>query len=257
MVRRFFPSVLIFSFLILMAGAALAETGVILMHGKNGTNKSGSPVGELGGYLENGFIVGVPELPWSRDRDFDKSLEDSFNEIDDVVAKMKAQGATKIVVGGHSLGAAAALAYATSRDGLAGVLMMAPGHRPNKWRQHNEASIERAKSLVAAGKTSERVDIFDKNQGKTRDRSDFVRVAVDWFDPDGPIVMEKNAKRMKPGIPVLLIIGKKDRFHASAKEDVFKSLPPHDKTAYKVVPGGHKATPMKGKSEIRDWLAGL
>ncbi|MEK9671969.1 MAG: hypothetical protein VW268_05630 [Rhodospirillaceae bacterium] len=85
--------------------------GVILMHGKNGTNRPGSPVGKLGG----DFKVDVPEMLWSRDRDFDKTLSDAFKEIDAAVARLKDAGATKVVIGGHSLGAAAALAYASQR----------------------------------------------------------------------------------------------------------------------------------------------
>ena len=41
------------------------------------------------------------------------------------------------------------------------------------------------------------------------------------------------------------------------KEYAFAKAPAHDKSAYDVIGGGHKATPTKGKKEIITWLKGL
>ena len=106
----------------LQAGAG-DKVGVVLMHGKNRTAKAKSPIGKLMYELEVAdFIVIAPDMPWSRTRGFDKTYVESMAEIDKAVAKLRDKGATKIVVGGHSIGANAALGYGARREGLAGIL---------------------------------------------------------------------------------------------------------------------------------------
>jgi len=106
----------IFRFLLLLlAGVTFAgvpavageKIGVVLMHGKNRTASEKSPIAKFAYALEVAdFIVA---------------------EIDRAVANLKDKGASKIVVGGHSLGANAALGCGARREGLAGILAIAPG----------------------------------------------------------------------------------------------------------------------------------
>lgn len=233
------------------------KVGVVLMHGKDGTAKQKSPIGKLASYLSSDFEVEAPDMPWSRSNRFNGTLEEAFARIDKAVADLKDDGATKIVVGGHSMGAATALAYATQRPGLAGVLMMAPGHRPDTYEDQNAKALDKARALIAAGTPEEEVDIYDVNQGARISRSLDADVALSWFDPAGLAVMQNAAPKLQPDTPVLFIIGEKDRLHPTGESLIFAKLPAHARSAYTVVPGGHKATPMKGKSEIKDWLNSL
>ncbi len=233
------------------------KIGVILMHGKDGTVRSKSPIGMLAASLQGQFSVKALDMPWSRSNRFNRTLQESFQEIDEAVAKLKAGGATKVVVGGHSLGAAAALAYATQRAGLAGVLMIAAGHRPDLYMDKNTEAIAKAKALIAAGNPEKEVDIFDVNQGRRISRSLDADIAVSWFDPAGLAVMQNAAPKVRKGTPVLFIIGERDPLHPTGKGLIFKKLPQHEKNAYIVVSGGHKATPTNGASEISAWLKGL
>jgi len=233
------------------------KVGVVLMHGKDSTAKAKSPIGKLANYLDGDFEVEAPDMPWSRSNGINKTLEESFKDIDAIVADLKSDGATKIVVGGHSMGAAAALAYATQRPGLAGVLMIAPGHRPDRQGRKNAAALDKAKALIAAGNPEDDVDIQDINQGRSISRTLDADIAVSWFDPDGLAVMQNAAAKLPEGTPVLFIIGEKDRLRATGESLIFSKLPAHSNSAYTVVPGGHRVTPMKGKSEIADWLRRL
>lgn len=118
--RRFrFVFLLAFALLVLTAPQSYGDNtlGIVLMHGKDGTNKANSIVGKLADKLAADFVVTTPEMPWSRDNGLNQTLENTFKQIDAMVADLKAQGATKIVIGGHSMGACAALAYATRRPG--------------------------------------------------------------------------------------------------------------------------------------------
>lgn len=233
------------------------QTGVVLMHGKDGTALPRSPVGKLAAYLDGTFRVVTPDMPWVRGNELAGTLAQAFAEIDKAIAGLKADGATRIVVGGHSMGADAALAYAAAHPGLAGLLMMAPGHRPDVYAPKNIAALAEAKSLVAAGTPEKTVTVFDINTGKRGMRQVRADAALSWFDPDGPMVMQNSAAKLQPGTPVLLIIGEEDRFEPHARELVYDRLPPNPKSAYIVVGGGHKATPVKGRKQIARWLNGL
>jgi pimeloyl-ACP methyl ester carboxylesterase len=260
MMRKFiFVAGVLFAFALGTPPLAQAEgkTGIVLMHGKDGTAKPQSPIGELIEFLKTDFLVDAPDMPWSRSNGLNKTLEESFKDIDLAVERLKSAGASKIVIGGHSMGAAAALAYATQRSDLAGVLMIAAGHRPDLWARKNMSALENARALIASGNPKDRVDINDKDQGKLFTRSVAADVAVSWFDPDGLVVMQNSAGKLKEGTPVLFIIGEDDFLRPTGESLIFNKFPSHPKSAYVVVSGGHKQTPGIGKSEIADWMKKL
>ncbi len=229
-------------------------TGIVLMHGKDGMGTSNSIVGKLADRLSSDFTVRTPEMPWSRDNSLNQTLENSFRQIDAAVAELKAAGATKIVIGGHSMGAAAALAYATAHPELAGVLMMAPGHRPDLHASKTASVLAQARDLVAAGKPHDTVEIMDFNQGKKSTRVVEAEIAISWFDPNGMAVMQNAAPKLSPDIPVLFILGEEDALLSVGKSLIYDKLPANPKSAYAVVPGGHMQTPIKGAGEIKAWL---
>ena len=240
--------------------AVAGQIGVLLMHGKGGTSKPKSPVGKLKSTLESdGFIVLAPDMPWSRSRFLEQGYEEAMAEIDDYVAELTSKGATKIVVGGHSIGANAAIGYGARREGLAGVLAIAPGHIPDigSWKQRYEFDVADARDLVAAGKSEETLSITDVNQGKEREISLSAKVVVSWYAPDAGAVMPINAANLKSGTPLMWIIGEKDRMYQRGQGYAFDKAPPHPKSRYEVVKGGHKVTPQKGENEIIDWLRSL
>ncbi len=82
-------------------------------------------------------------------------------------------------------------------------------------------------------------------------------VYLSWFDPNGPANMPVNTANLKPGTPLLWIIGKKDLMFDKGENYAFSMAPSNPKNAYIVVKGGHKDTPQKGKAEIINWLNSL
>jgi len=258
--RLLFLFVLIVSPFLAAKNSFAGEIGVILMHGKWGHSSSKSPVGKLKSALKKeGFLVEAPDMPWSKKRLFDKDFEESMSEIDGVVAKLKAKGAKKIVVGGHSIGANAALGYGARRNGLAGVLAIAPGHIPEvgSWKDRFEFDVDEAREMIAGGKGGETMELTDRNQGKDKVLTLKAKVVASWFSPDVGAVMPINAANLKPDTPLMWIIGEKDRMLERGEEYAYAKAPPHPKSRYQVVGGGHKATPTKGKKEIVEWLRSL
>ena len=146
------------------AVSAQGGVGIVLMHVKGGTAKPASPVGRLADALNSaGFVVLAPDMPWSRSRIWDKSFDRAMAEIDTYVSELRLKGAKKIVVGGHSLGANAALGYGARRDGLAGILAIAPGHTPDigKFQSRMGHDYRRAAEMVANGKGDKADDFRD------------------------------------------------------------------------------------------------
>lgn len=235
---------------------ANGKVGVILMHGKDGTVKPRSPLGKLGGKLSGRFKVVLLDMPWSRSNRFNGTMDDAFAKIDAAVQSLKSSGVTKIVVGGHSLGANNALAYATQRTGLAGVLMIAPSHEPQRM-MGTAGVLKVARANVAAGKPGTMVTIIDKYQGRPLPRNVKSSVALSWWDPNGLAVMQKTAPKMASGAPVFWVIGSNDPMQPRGKTEIYDKIPAAPKSAYSVVPGGHMSAPMKGAQKISTWLSGL
>lgn len=249
--------------MLLAAGTPLSgekRVGVLLMHAKGGSSSAHSPIGRLARSLEsNGFLVSSPDMPWSRTRGFDKAFEESMTEIDERVEELKERGATHIVVGGHSIGANAALGYGARRHGLAGILAIAPGHYPELGTFQDKAGNDWkvARKMVEGGRGEAMAAFKDATQRRTEERTMTAKIYLSWFDPEGPAVMPANTANLKAGAALLWIIGQNDPQYRMGKNYAFSSAPSHPKNAYIVVKGGHNVTPQTGENEILRWLRGL
>src|SRR5712671_4474723 len=147
-------------------GLELSELGVVFVHGK-GMWPGAFDGGIVNLLREAGAKVATPGMPWSFTRIYAASYQEGLREIDAAVADVKRQGATRIVIIGHSLGANAAIGYAASRGPLAAVVAIAPGHLPEVegLRGRTHEALLTAAQLVAAGKGDERHSFPDAIQG--------------------------------------------------------------------------------------------
>ena len=233
-----------------------ADKGIVLLHGKDGTP---SNVGTLADAIrKSGFIVVTPDMPFSRNRQFDKSWEDCVPEIDNAVAFLRKQGAQTIFIGGHSLGASMAIYYGTVRD-VAGVLAIGPGGNSGQVGRLVMNEVERAHKLVAEGK-GDNTDVFDDyNQGIRHTRRTTARIYLSYDDPEGAAVIPKNAATLKPGTPLLWVVGTKDPIYERGPSFAFEKAPPNDRNKYVVVEAGHLETPYDTEAirQIVEWLRGF
>jgi pimeloyl-ACP methyl ester carboxylesterase len=264
---RHFAGRCLVSFLVLVLAALPARAqnlkdrkiGVVLMHGKWSAPQY-QGLYKLTYELERaGVLVEKPEMPWSKSRHYDASYEDAMKEIDTAVAKLKAKGAARVVVGGHSFGANAGIGYAARREGVAGVLALGAGHTP-EGRVFREAlgnDVARARQLVAEGKGDEKTTFADINQGRRSDVRATAKVYLSHFDPEGPAPMSLNAPRIKGAVPVLWAIGEKDPLFQIGKPMIYDKIPPHPKSRYAGVPGGHAETPSESVAIVLEWLKAI
>lgn len=239
-----------------LASIADEKIGVVLMHGTQGTSGPKSPLGPLlRAFRKAGILYTAPDMPWSRRRHLSKTVEESLLEIYKAVERLKAKGATKIVVGGQSLGATAAMAYGGHKKGLTGILVISPGHIPSKsgWQKRMGYDYLRAEKLIKQGKGKVRTKF--KSAGKrVFTFTTTPEIYFSWYEPNGPTNYKANAEKMEPGTALFWIQGKDDKINTHGEFLAFYYAPEHPKSKYVVVRGGHLATPRIGAKQIVEWL---
>ncbi len=231
-------------------------TGVVVVHGKWG-RPGDQWIGPFAERLKTaGFLVEQPDMPWSGNRLYDRDYDAGQEDIAAAAARLRARGATKIAVAGHSLGGSAALKYATLGKPVDAIVLIDPAQFPEGYyfREHAGESLARAQAMVAAGKGGETGSFLDLNSD---DRSRLMPVAaavyVSYYAPDGPAAMSLFAAKTGPA-PILWIAGKFDvataGFDRLAWSRVAASTP---KTRIDVV-AHHMDAPIIGAGAVIDWL---
>jgi dienelactone hydrolase len=235
--------------------AAPAEVGVVLMHGKWGSPQSMTP---LARDLESqGYLVSNAEMAWSGRRLYDVDYAAALKEIEAQVKQLRAKGARRVVVAGQSMGANAAVAYASSGFDLDGLVAMAPGHFPERGAGARlRPSLDRARSLVAANRGADSEFFEDTNQGRQRSVRTTAGNYVSYFDPDGLGAMTKNITKLPRPVPVLLVIGSQDPFFSGSRA-MFDSAPAHAGSRYVVLETDHFNMPSVVAREMLKWLDSL
>ncbi|HZC54521.1 MAG TPA: alpha/beta hydrolase [Xanthobacteraceae bacterium] len=248
------------------AGFAGATTnlhglGVVYLHGKAAWPGALNG-GILSGLEDEGALVAKPEMPWSFHRRYAATYDQAMDEIDAAVAGLKAKGATRIVIIGHSLGANAAIGYAARHPELAGVVALAPGHLPDQdnMRSFVSDAVERAKKLIAAGQGNVPQSFPDMAQDIPLTTTATPTVYLSMFDPDGPAVIPKNAAVIgaTPNpVPLLWVVGKLDPIDRRGPEYAFNAAAKNPKSKYIEVFAGHLTTPLVAQGKVIDWINSL
>jgi pimeloyl-ACP methyl ester carboxylesterase len=241
---------------------SLSDYGVILMHGKGGG--PGGIIASLAEHLRaQGARVDMPRMGWAgargRPTAYAIPYEQALQPIGGAIARMRAQGIRKIVLAGQSLGANAAIAWTVRHgaSGLAGVIALAPGHTPERFRRPEiQRARDEARALVAAGQGERRRLFPDVNVGQTFDVEATARAWLSYFEPEGPANIPRNCARM-PAMPLLWVIGRQDILHALGSAYAFDRAPRHAKSRYIVVEADHMETPDRARGEVTAWLRTL
>ncbi len=236
--------------------AAPAEIGVALMHGKGGSPNKFVP--ELAQALEQaGFKVANLEMPWSGRRQYDVRIQDAENEISAAFDKLRANGARKIFIVGHSQGGLFALLYG-GQHRVDGVVAIAPGGNvdaPSLVSALGEY-VERARGMVRDGRGDERALFadFESSRG-TNSINTTATLYLNWFDPNGPHSLAKAVRKMAWGVPVLYVAPTRDYPGlAKIKLDSFNALPSHPLTRLYEPESSHMDAPSAARGEIIRWM---
>lgn len=240
-----------------LACAGNGEIGIVVMHGKWG-NPSSYTLKFAKALAHEGYAVDSPEMVWSARRAYGEGLDAMMKDIDAAIARLRAQGATKIFLAGHSLGAAGALRYA-GQNKVDGVIVLAPGHFPESksFRGALEASVKKAREMVQAGQGAAKAWFDDINTGnRSKQISMSANTYLAFFDPDGPMNFSANAAALKPDTPVLWVVGAGESpgLKANGTRVYENKLPKTAHTQLIEVPGGHEQTPDHAIEPALAWL---
>lgn len=236
--------------------AATDRIGIVLMHGKTG-NPSFIANAAGGALQQAGFLVEAPEMPWSQRRYIDQPFGEALNEIEQAVERLRKEGANKIIIAGHSMGADAALAYAANRGGIDGVILLAPGHTPDSpsHLQEYQVDVAKAKAMMDSGDGDKFSTFDDWNRGIHYTRAMKASIYYSFFDPKGLGAMSIDATLINPNIPVLYVIGSQDPVQSDqGKSYAFNKLPENKLTKFMTVNADHMGTPAAAVSAVICWL---
>ncbi len=227
-----------------------------MLHGKSPGSSQDPSMGQLKTNLEReGWIALLPDMPWSRLRYIDGNWDKAMGEVASHVAALRAQGATKVVVIGHSLGVPAAMSHAARGGDAQALVLLAPGHVPVSYYNIPQLkavreSVDEARALVAAGKGDSTQRFTDINQGKQQNLVMTPNNFLSYFDPASDAEMSVTAPRVPATTPVMVVVGQEDSMFTRARGYFADKLPTNPKSAYVEVKGGHTATPRVANNEV-------
>jgi len=236
-----------------------APLGAVVMHGKGG-----SPlrfVSDLADALEaKGYLVANLEMPWSGNRNYDVDTGQADKQVATAIAGLKARGAARVFVMGHSQGGAFALHFA-SKHPVDGIISIAPGGSVDSriyFEQVGE-SLARARRLVAEGKGTEKQRLDDYEGG----RRNYTVVSppsayVTWFDPAGAMSMNRSLREFPAWVPVLWVSPAGDYPALRKSSSYYYGLLPRNPLHRFVEPdASHLDAPKAAIPDILAWSAAV
>lgn len=239
----------------LHAAPSASEIGVVVMHGKGGRPEK--LVNELAAALErDGFQVVNLEMPWSGRRHYDVDMNGGVDEITRALDSMRAKGARKVFVTGHSQGGFFALHYGGLHR-VDGLVPIAPGGQVDAgaFVAALGPHVATAKQMVDEGHGNEQADFADYESSRgTNTITTTAAIYLSWFDPKGAHTT-RAFRNVKEGTPVLYVAPKRDYPGLQkSKHQNFGALPPHPQTRLYEPDSDHMRAPTVAAGEIILWL---
>jgi pimeloyl-ACP methyl ester carboxylesterase len=231
--------------------SAQERIGIVLMHGKNGFPSRQAPLADA--LTAAGYAVERPEMCWSRHRIYDRSYVDCLHDADAAADKLKAAGATAIVVAGVDLGGNAAVGYGARRDGLKGVVAIGPAPAIEflSTRPEIAKSLTRAREMIAAGHGDRKALFADVNFNVGFDVETTANIYVTFFAPDSPAVLPDNAAKLKA--PLLAVSGMFDPRQRSVSY-AFARAPNDPHNWHVTVQADLRGTVVQAREIVPVWL---
>ncbi len=236
------------------------RVGILMLHGKSPGNPNDPNFAPLKGRFESlGWVVRLPDMPWSRSRYLEGHFDQAMAEIADHVRALREAGAKRIVLMGHSMGVPTSMAFAARGGDVQALVALAPGHVPLLYDTvpglsavHD--SIVKARELVAAGKGDATERFMDINQGRTQPLITTPRNFLSYFDPASDAEMSVTAPRLPAALPVFVAVGEKDPLHSRLRSYLIERLPSQPRNRFVEVPGGHLETPRVVFDAMVEWI---
>jgi pimeloyl-ACP methyl ester carboxylesterase len=235
------------------------KIGIVIMHGKGGA-PSGTVAALARALGEHGMLVANLDMPWSGHRDYDTNVAGAEAEVEAALASLKAKGATRLFVAGHSQGGVFAL-YFASKHAIDGVIAIAPGGNVGggMMREKLADSLELARKMIADGKGDEKTRFFDFEGSKGS--YPIVTTAanyISWIEPSGAMNQSDSEQALPQSLPVLFIVPTNDMSGLLAsKQKSYGMLPANPMTKLYEPSASHLGAPSASIDEIVEWTAAV
>lgn len=210
-------------------------------------------------FKQQGWLTAFPDMPWSRTRYLDGNWDKAMAETASHVKALRDQGATKIVIVGHSIGTPVALSHAARGGDVNALVLLAPGHIPYGYYNNPSFkvvrdSVDQARKLVADGKGDARERFSDINQGRQLNVIATAKDYLSYFDPTSDADMSVTAPRVPAQVAVFTAIGEQDPLFKNVRRYYVDKLPANPKNQYLEVSGGHLDTPRTAGEAVIQWI---
>lgn len=248
----------IFTMTLALSAESLApfKIGIVVMHGKGGMPSK--HVAVFANSLEaKGYSVANIEMPWSKKREYDVSIEIAQKELESVLNELRQKGAQKLFLSGHSQGGLVALALGSDLN-VDGIIAIAPGGNMASTinREKLGDTLTKAQHLIQEGKGDDKGEFYDfeTSKGKSPIQTT-ARNYVSWFDPEGLMNQEKSSALINPKIPVLFIVPTADYPGLlKVKQKMFNTLPKNPYTKLYEPSATHLEAPSASSEEVSLWI---
>ena len=229
---------------------------LILLHDKSGDPQNFSFFGST---IESECKTLAPDMPWSKKRNYDATLETAISEIKTQVLMLRKQGFKRVVLAGKGFGSNAAFAYMATEGDIDGIVVMTvwvlPKQGPGQGISRDV--VDRAKELITVGKGDDIVEMIDQFQGQRITLSIRASTLFSYFNSDNLGHMPTAASKFKKSIPILWINGDKDPWLRLGSSFAFDKTPTNDSSQYLIVNAGRFNVPEKAADHIVYWLKNL
>ena len=224
-----------------------------MMHGK-----SGAPTRYADWVLElerRGYLVIAPEMCWSGLRRYDRPYPECLTEIDTAIAGLRNRGARSIVLAGNSMGGTAAINYAATHDGIAGVIGLAASD--SIWARlppDIQDSVDRARDLVAQGKGDTVKPFADLAAGQPLTMQTTATNYLSFLAPESQVMTARAAQLRAP---LLMVAGLADPYTSRYQEIAFQRIPDYALNRFVTVSGDHNKVPTAAEPAMLQWLGDI
>ena len=207
-----------------------------------------------------GLMVENIEMPWSKNRNYDVNVHAAEIEVESAISRLRAAGAEKVFIAGHSQGGAFALHLAGNLP-VSGIICIAPGGNVGSsiFQEKLGDSMDKARRLVDEGKGSQKTTLSDYEGKKGVFKIYAVpEVYLTWFDKEGAMNTRLAASSANPQIPILWIVPKNDYPGLKrANIPLFRSLPENRFTRLYEPDTDHRGAPSASSEEIIRWISSI
>jgi pimeloyl-ACP methyl ester carboxylesterase len=236
------------------------SNGFLLLHGKGaGPDYPACAMIPLHTQMvKDGLIVDYVSNSWGQGKLYTQPFENCFPDIHQGIARLVRQGATRIHIVGHSLGANAAFFYATQHTNFASIVALSPAHNTHlaKFNHWSLWSRNKAKALMDSGNdtTADFIDVAMTEVYITQGKPS---AYLSYLNPEGNSVMTRNVRKFAQPVNMFIGTGSEDATQVNVKSLIYDPARKTQASYFLQTADDHITAVVNSYPIWRDWCVNL